>query len=102
MSTESTAALLSNNAADFFSGARCAGDSTRIPRWHAKNGHRCAIRITAGAGALVELLEHSDASRSDEAVYASRPMVSDIAEAAAWIDECEAAWMTEQNALAAK
>ncbi|MFT3992510.1 MAG: hypothetical protein QM680_14005 [Luteolibacter sp.] len=92
-----TAQILINNDGGVFSGR--PNVTVTIPRWNALNRKQCAIRLTSGASVLVELIEH-DGDYNVGKVYARKPMVRTIAEAAHWIAEEETIWMDRNNAAA--
>ena len=90
------------NASHLFNGAK-AGSSNTWPRWVARNGNHCGLRLTAGAGVMVELVEYSGTSMheaTDTKVYARKPMTKNIREAAEFIANAESAWMDTNNAAA--
>jgi hypothetical protein len=92
-----TAQFLTNNDGGVFSGRNNV--VVTLPRWTAINRKQCAIRLTSGASVLVELIEHTGDHNTGK-VYARKPMVRSIKEAAAWIAEEETIWMDANNAAA--
>ena len=90
------------NANQLFNGAK-AGSSNAWPRWAARNGNHCGLRLTAGAGVMVELVEYRGSNMheaTDSKVYARQPMTNSIREAAEFIAAAESAWMDTNNAAA--
>ena len=90
----STSQTLTNSSSEIFNTQKNL--QITIPRWNAGNGKQCAIRLTSGSGVLVELISH-EGDYNAGTVYARKPMVRTIAEAAKWIVQEEDIWM-DRNA----
>src|SRR5690625_66331 len=82
--------FLANSAHEIFDGRMQTGSKITTKRWHAKNGNRSTLRLTAAyPEVLVEILDSNG-------VVASKACQT-LSEAALFIAESEEDWMERNN-----